>query len=160
MDVNYSRWMSKDPDAEPEAIEDEPRRFRIPQPSPPAVAIAAMAGLVILGGGALVRSLATPDVSADQVQAVQTPAAEESGPGAAAVDESTYDESTYDDSTSVGSAEETATRDRFRRPASLRLMERREFRETYGLSPGRPWRDRPPRDDSTEPALPPPMFRP
>src|SRR5687768_12831407 len=33
MDVNYSRWMSKDPDAGTEAFEPEPRRFTMPRPT-------------------------------------------------------------------------------------------------------------------------------
>jgi len=93
MDVNYSRWMSKDPDAEPDVVEDAPRRFRLRWPTRSAVASTAMVSLVVLGGGAFVRSIATPEGSADQVQTVETPAAElNPGPGAASVDDSTTDD--------------------------------------------------------------------
>ncbi|HUS20868.1 MAG TPA: hypothetical protein VMZ66_02525 [Aeromicrobium sp.] len=157
MDVNYSRWMSKDPD-EPEVVEDESRRFRFPRPAG-SVASAALVALVALGGAAFVRSMATPEDSADQAQtAVETPTAEEStGPGAASVDESS-DDSTSEDSTSDDFADESTTRDRPER-VGPRLMARRELRRSNGMPPGRPWRDRPPRGDSTRPALPPPMLR-
>jgi len=174
MDVNYSRWMSKDPD-EPEVIEDEPRRFRFPRPSGSVVASGALVAFVVLGGAAFVRSMATPEDAADQAHtAVETPGAEEStGPGAAGVDElsddSTSDDSTSDDWTSEdstsddwtsdSSADDSATIDR-PAPAAPRLVVRREFRRSTGMPPGRPWRDRPLRRHATRPPLPPPMLRP
>jgi hypothetical protein len=88
MDVNYNRWMSKDPDAEPE-IEVEPRRFRLPWPSRSAAATAAVVGLVVVGGAALVRSTVTPEVTADQAGSVETPTAEKTAaPDAARSDAS------------------------------------------------------------------------
>lgn len=72
MDVNYTRWMSKDPD-EPDVVEEEPRRFNVRWPSRSAVASAGMASLIVLGGAAAVRSLATPDATTDQAQSVRTP---------------------------------------------------------------------------------------
>ena len=164
MDVNYSRWMSKDPDAEPDVIEDEPRRFNLRWPTWSAVASTAMVSLIVLGGGAFVRSIATPEVTTDQAETVETPAAEQSS-GADAVsvddssDDSTSEDPMSDDSTSDNVADYGTTRDR---PARIgpRLMARRELRRSDGMPPGRPWRDRPPRGDSTRPALPPPMHRP
>jgi hypothetical protein len=164
MDVNYSRWMSKDPD-EPEVVEDEPRRFRFPRPAGSLVATTALVAFVVLGGAAFVRSMATPEDAADQPQtAVETPTAEKStGPGAAGVDESfdnsTSEDSTSDDSTFDSSADDSVTIDR---PASAapRLIARREFRRANGMAPGRPWRDRPLRRHATRLLLPPPMLRP
>jgi len=172
MDVNYSRWMSKDPDAEPEVIEDEPRRFRLPTPSRSAVASTAMVSLVVLGGGALVRSMATPEVTTDQAQTVETPTAEQSsGPGAASVDErtsddpstdyATVDDATLDDYASDDSTSEEAedssddgTTNDDPAPPGPRLIVRRELRQAEGMPPGEPWRDHPPR-----PAPAPPMLR-
>lgn len=138
MDVNYSRWMSEDPDAQPEVIEDEPRRFSLPRPSGSAIAAAAMASLIVLGGAAFVRSIATPEVSADQAQTVETPIAEESsGPGAASVDDSALD-----DSTSDSAASDDGTTSEWEAPADpppgLGRMERREFGPPNGVPPSPP----------------------
>jgi hypothetical protein len=176
MDVNYSRWMSKDPDAEPEAIEDEPRRFSIPRPARSIVASGALVALVALGGGAYVRSITTAPASADQTQAVETPTdSETSGPGAAAVDESVSDDSTSADTTAddwaddepspdSGEIDDGSTTSDVRVPAGSLPMDRREFRRAHGIPPGGLVRDRPLRvhryvDDSSRPAPPPPAFR-
>jgi len=147
MDVNYSRWMSKDPDAEPDVVEDEPRRFRFRWPTRSAVASTAMVSLVVLGGGAFVRSIATPEVSADQVQTVETPTAEQdSGPGAASVDDSALDGSTSDDSTSDSSESDDGTTSSWSAPTGHRpgprRMERREFGPPNGVPPGPLMRER------------------
>jgi hypothetical protein len=160
MDVNYSRWMSKDPDAEPEPVEDEPRRFNIPRPAGSVVASGALVALVALGGGALVRSMVTSDVAADQAQTVGTPTAEESAAsGAANIDDPTFDDSASDDSTSSTFEDDSTVSER-PAPTGPRLMDRREFRRSHGVPPGRPGRVRAPRGGSTEPALPPPTLRP
>jgi len=162
MDVNYSRWMSKDPDAEPEVVDDEPRRFRLRWPTRSAVASTAMVSVVVLGGGAFVRSLATPEVTADQAQIVETPTAEQdSGPGAASVDESELDGSTSDDSTSDYLTSDDSTSDYSTSdnsdsddgttsdwtapaapPPGPRRMERREFGPPNGAPPGPLMRER------------------
>jgi len=165
MDVNYSRWMSKDPD-EPEVIEDEPRRrFTLPRPRGSVVASGTLVALVVLGGAAFVRSTATTDASADDpTQTVQTQTADDdSGPGAASVDESTADEdSTSDDSTSVystsddsGDSDDSTSEDSDDSddsddttaeddsvPPGPRLMLRREFDRSDGMSPGELRRER------------------
>lgn len=159
MDVNYARWMSKDPDAEPE-IEDEPRRFRLRWPTRSAVATTAMVSLIVLGGGALVRSIATPESSAGQAETVETTIAEQhSEPGAAAVDDSMAEDSTSDGTTSDHAADDITTRSP-PAPAGAPPMGRRELHRSGDAPPGRPWRDRPPRGDAIEPAFPPPMPRP
>jgi hypothetical protein len=144
MDVNYSRWMSKDPDAEPDVVEDEPRRFSLPRPSRSAIASTALVSLVVLGGGAFVRSIATPEDSAAQVQTVETPTAR-SEPGAASVDDSalddsTSDDSTSDDSTSDNSASDDTTINDWPAPAGpppdSQRMDRREFGPPDGVPPG------------------------
>jgi len=164
MDVNYSRWMSKDPDAEPDVIEDEPRRFRFPWPSRSAVASTAMVSLIVVGGAAFVRSMATPEVTTNQAQTAESPTAKESdGPGAASVDDSMSDDSISDDltaddvaaddtapddSASVSSADDGTFAER-PAPSSPRFRELREFRQPGGVPPGGPpggpWPDRPPR---------------
>lgn len=169
MDVNYSRWMSKDPD-EPEVIEDEPRRFSLRWPSRSAVASTAMVSLLLVGGSAVVRSFATPEVTADQGQSVETPTAEATdGPGAASVEEFTSDDSAGDESTSDESTSDYSTSDEDTSdvdttdddttdddidedvtdgesiPPGPRLVFRGEFRRPDGLRPGRPMRDRPAR---------------
>jgi hypothetical protein len=140
MDVNYSRWMSKDPDAEPEVIEDEPRRFSFPWPSGSAVAATAMVSLIVLCSAAFVRSTATPEVTTDQAQTVETPTTEQdSGPGAASVDDSALVDSTSDDSTSDSAASDDSTTSDWSAPAGLppgpRRMERREFGPHNGVPP-------------------------
>ena len=153
MDVNYSRWMSKDPNAEPDVIEDEPRRFSLPRPARSVVASGAMVALLALGGGALLRSIATPEVSTEKDQAVGTTTSDQSsGPGAAGTedtehtedtedstldgtesDDSAIDESvTVDEGTTIGDPELTG-----RRPERP-WMARRELRRAYGLRPGPP----------------------
>ena len=169
MDMNYSRWMSKDPDAEPELIEEEPRRFSLPRPAGFVVASGALVAVVALGGGAMVRSIATFDASTNQAQTAESPIAKESdGPGAASVDDSmpddvtyddsTYDEPTYDDPTSDGSADSDIASDSSA-PSDPRLRDRRVLDQPDGVPPGGPWPDRPARGHR-EPALPPPMVLP
>lgn len=165
--MNYSRWMSKDPDAEPEVIEDEPRRFSLPWPSGSAVAATAMVSLIVLGGAAFVRSIATPEVTTDQAQTVETTTSDQdSGPGAASVDESelndptsdysgsddstpddsTLDDSTLDDSTSDSYASDDSVTGEWSAPAGPppgpRRLERREFGPPDGVPPGPPMRER------------------
>ncbi len=162
MDVNYSRWMSKDPDAEPDAVEPEPRRFRMPRPTGAVVASGALAAVVALGGGALVRSIATSDVAATQTQTAESPTAEASdGPGAAGVEDSTSDDSSYDDSTYDGPTSDSAadgTTVYRSAPGDPQLRDRRELRPFDDVPPGEPWPDRPPRAHR-ELAPPPPMLR-
>jgi hypothetical protein len=151
MDVNYSRWMSKDPDAEPDVIEDEPRRFSLQWPTRSAVASTAMVSLIVLGGGAFVRSIATPEVTTDQAETVETPSVEQSsGPGAASVDDSelddteldvtTSDDSAPDDSMSNSFASDDGTTSDWSAPAGPppgpRRMVRREFGLPHGVPPG------------------------
>ena len=169
MDVNYSRWMSKDLHAEPEVIEPEPRRFTLPRPTGSVVASGALVAVVALGGGALVRSIGTSDVSANQVQTAESPTAEASdGPGAASVEDSTSNDSTYDDSTDDSADDEptsdvsvddgtTAYRSEPGAPGS-QLRDRRELHQSDDVPPGEPWPDRPPRAHR-ELAPPPPMLR-
>jgi hypothetical protein len=158
MDVNYSRWMSKDPDAEPDVIEDEPRRFRLRWPTRSAVASTAMVSLIVLGGGAFVRSIATPDASAEQAQTAESPTAKKSnGPGAASVDDSTSDDSTYDDPTYETTDDDTNGDSS--PPTGPRLMEQRELHRSKVMAPSGPSGDRPQRGHR-EPALPPPMLAP
>lgn len=155
MDVDYSRWMSKDPDAEPDVIEAEPRRFRIPWPSRPAVASTAMVALIVLGGAAFVRSMATPEVTTNQAQTAETPTAKESdGPGAASVDDSMSDDFISDDPTAddtasddpaPGSSADDGTFTERPAPSSPRFRDRRELRRPSGVPPGGPWPDRLPR---------------
>jgi hypothetical protein len=158
MDVNYARWMSKDPD-EPDVIEDDPRRFSLRWPSRSAVASTAMVSVVLLGGSAVVRSMSTPEVTTDQAQSVETPAPEVTdGPGAASVEEaesdgSIIDESTPDDSTSddwtsdTDTTEDDTTEDDTTDDDSIppgpRVVIRGEARRLDGPRPGRPMRDRP-----------------
>lgn len=152
MDVNYSRWMSKDPD-EPDVIEDEPRRFSLRWPSQSAVATTAMVSLVVLGGGAVVRAMSTPEVAADQMQSVETPAAGATdGPGAAGVEESESDDATVDESASdYSTTDDDATDDGATdddtsddsAPPGPRLVFRGELSGPDALRPGRPMRDRP-----------------
>jgi hypothetical protein len=156
MDVNYSRWMSKDPDAEPDVIEDEQRRFRLRWPTRSAVASAAMVSLIVLGGGAFVRSIATSDTSANQVQTAESPTAKKSnGPGAASVDDSTSDDPTYDDPTNETT--DDYTNGDSSPPPGPRLTEQRELRRSIVMAPGGPSGDRRPRGHR-EPALRPPML--
>jgi len=170
MDVNYSRWMSTDPDAEPDDIEDEPRRFSLPRPARSVVASGMLVALVALGGGTLLRQSATSDASSDgPTQTVETHAAkDDSGPGAASVDDSMSDESTSDDFTSDDSDEaasdDYATPDE-QPPTGPLPMDRRQFRRSAGLPPGGPSPDRPLRrhhyvDSAPGPALAPPGFQP
>jgi hypothetical protein len=107
MDVNYSRWMSKDPDAEPDEIENEPRRFSLPKPPRSVVASGVLVALVVLGVGTVGRSLTTSDASSSQEQAVATPSPQESsGPGAAGVEEDTmFDDSTTSDDSTIPDGE-------------------------------------------------------
>ena len=169
MDVNYSRWMSKDPDAEPEVIEDEPRRFSLPRPAGSVVASGVLVALVALGGGTLVRSIAISDASSNRAQTAESPTAKaSSGPGAASVDDSTSDDVTYDDSTSDepiyddptsdSSADDDIASDRSA-PAGPRLSDRRVLHQPDGVPPGGPWPDRPARGHR-EPAFPRPMLAP
>jgi hypothetical protein len=163
MDVNYSRWMSKDPDAEPDVIEPEPRRFTLPRPTGSVVASGALVAAVALGGGALVRSIATSDVSANQAQTAESPTAEASdGPGAAGVEDSTSNDSTYDDSTEGEPTSDIAVDDDptvYRSaPGAPQLRDRRELHQSDDLPAGEPWPDRPPRAHR-ELAPPPPMYR-
>lgn len=157
MDVNYSRWISKDPDAEPDVIEDEPRRFRLRWPTRSAVASTAMVSLIVLGGGAFVRSIATPDAS-DQAQTAESPTAKKSnGPGAASVDDSTSDDPTYDDPTYETTDDDTNGDSS--PPPGPQLMEQRELHRSNVMAPSGPSGDRPPRGHR-EPALPPAMLAP
>jgi hypothetical protein len=134
MDVNYSRWMSKDPDAVPDPVVDEPRRFRLPRPPRSVVATGVMLALVVLGGGALSRSLTTSDASSVQEPTEQTPSADESdGPGAASVeDNSAPDSTTTDDGASSDTSDDSVS-DRpdgdrvIQRPDGPRMIERRRF---------------------------------
>jgi hypothetical protein len=162
MDVNYSRWMSKDPAAEPDVIEPEPRRFSLPRPTGAVVASGALVAVVALGGGALVRSIATFDVSANQAQTTESPTAEASdGPGAASVEDSTSDDSTYDDSTGdepTSDRAEDGTTVYRSAPGDPQLWDRRELHQSDDVPPGEPWPDRPPRAHR-ELAPPRPMLR-
>lgn len=162
MDVNYSRWMSKDPDAGPEAVEPEPRRFSMPRPTGAVVASGALVAVVALSGGALVRSIATSDVSANQAQTAASPTAEASDePGAASVEDSTSDDSTDDDSTYDEPTSESAvdgTTVYRSAPGDPQLRNRRELRQFDDVPPGEPVPDRPPRAHR-ELAPPPPMLR-
>lgn len=153
MDVNYARWMSKDPDAEPE-IEDVPRRFRLRWPTRSAVASTAMVSLIVVGGGAFVRSIATPESSAGQAETVETTIAEQhSEPGAASVDDSMSEDSTSasddsasDVSTSDGSVSDDSSTSDWSAPAGPppgpRRMDRRELGPPNGMPPSPPMRDR------------------
>lgn len=151
MDVNYARWMSKDPD-EPDVIEDEPRRSRVPWPSRSAVATTAVVSLALLGGSAVVRSMSTPEVTADQAQSVEAPAAEATdGPGAAGVEEPESGASTFDESIADGSTSDYSTSDDDSTdddaiddsvPPRPRLVFRGELRRPDDLRPGRPMHDR------------------
>lgn len=147
MDVNYSRWMSKDPDAEPEVIEDEPRRFSFPRPTRSVVATGAMLALVTLGGGALARSLTTSEAPSNDDPTVGTITSDQSsGPGAASIediegsiaDDAESDQSASDESPAIAGG---ATIDH-PGPAGTtldrRLMLRREYRRAHGIPPGPP----------------------
>jgi hypothetical protein len=162
MDVNYSRWMSTDPDAEPEEPENEPRRFTLPRPARSVVASGALVALIALSGGAYVRSITTATVSADQTRAVEAPTdAESEGPGAAEIDESTsYGSVSDDDRASDSSESDDETVDD---PPSLpgpRVKVRREVREANGVPPSGPWSDHPRHDDRRGPAPEPPRLGP
>lgn len=153
MDVNYSRWMSKDPD-EPDVIEEEPRRFSLPRPSKSVVASGAMVALIALGGGALARSITTSDVSANQGPTVDaTTSDQSSGPGAASVEDAEsattdglesepaepVDESTASDESAT--SEESAPPDDPELtglPPDRRQMLRRELRRAQVMRPGPP----------------------
>ena len=175
MDVNYSRWMSKDADAEPEVIEAEPRRFTLPRPTGSVVASGALVAVVALGGGALVRSIATSDVSANQAQTAESPTATASdGPGAASVDDATSNDSMVDDATSNNSTDDDSTGEEPSSESSVddgptvyrsapgvpapQLRDRRELHQSGGVPAGEPWPDRPPRAHR-ELAPSPPMLR-
>lgn len=153
MDVNYSRWMSKDPDADPDVIEDEPRHFRLPRPSRSVVASGAMLVVIALAG-AVVRSTATPEGSStgEDPTVTATTADKDSGPGAASIEDTT-DAWTSDSSTSDSSAAEDSTTsdddvtsdEGWASPAEppgplpeRRRMERREFGPPDGMPPGGP----------------------
>lgn len=161
MDVNYSRWMSKDPDAEPDVIEPEPRRFTLPRPTGSVIASGALMAVVALGGGALVRSIATSDVSSNQAQTAESPTAEASdGRGAASIEDSTSDEPAHDDSTDEPMADisvDDGTTVHRSAPGAPQLRERRELHQSDDVPPGQPWPDRPPR--AHRELAPPPMLR-
>ena len=135
MDVNYSRWMSKDPDAEPEPVEDEPRRLNLPRPPRSVVATGVMIALVVLAGGALSRSLTTSEASSVQEPAEQTTSPDESdGPGAASIEEySTSDSMTTDNSPSSDASDDSPSSESpdddrvIQRLDGPRMLERRRF---------------------------------
>jgi hypothetical protein len=159
MDVNYSRWMSKDPDAEPEAIEEEPRRFSLPRPTRSVAASGAMVALIALAGGALAQSIATSEDAASQDPSVGTTTSNgDAGPGAAGIEDSedaedteaapadnaesddfaTDDSTLADEGTTIDDPEPTGPR------VAPRWTLRRELRRARVMPPGprphlRPW---------------------